>query len=186
MKAILLHIILIIPLLSFSQRSEIQRIKQDTVLQLFLIHLDTTELETAENKPLSGKLLTDSLINIASSYIGDRYKRGGTTAKGFDCSGFTLVVFKHFGIKLPHTSAGQSLLGFEVPKKQIQKGDLLFFRSRSRRSKRIGHVGIVISEKGEPVRFIHSSTSSGVRIDNLETDYYKKRFIKASRVLPSR
>jgi hypothetical protein len=186
LKAILLYIILLFPLLSFSQRSEIQRIKQDTVLQLFLINLDTTAVELVENKPLSGKLLTDSLINIASSYIGDRYKRGGTTEKGFDCSGFTLVVFKHFGIKLPHTSAGQSLLGFEVPKKQIQKGDLLFFRSRSRRSKRIGHVGIVISEKGEPVRFIHSSTSSGVRIDNLETDYYKKRFIKASRVLPSR
>lgn len=186
LKAIILHIILLFPIFGFCQRSEIQRFKQDTVLQLFLIHLDTTEIPEEPPPPIKGKVLTDSLVKIASSYLGDRYRRGGTSTKGFDCSGFTLVVFRHFGIKLPHTSAGQSLLGFEVPKKQIQKGDLLFFRSRSRRSRRIGHVGIVISEKGEPVRFIHSSTSSGVRIDHLDADYYKKRFMKASRVLPSR
>lgn len=186
MKAIILHIVLLLPILSFSQKADLQKVKPDTVLQLYLLFNDSILKVPNETKQLGGKNLTDSLIKIASSYIGDRYRRGGTSSKGFDCSGFTLVVFKHFGIKLPHTSAGQSLLGFEVPKKQIQKGDLLFFRSRSRRSRRIGHVGIVISDRGEPVKFIHSSTSSGVRIDNLEAEYYKKRFMKATRVLPSR
>jgi cell wall-associated NlpC family hydrolase len=56
------------------------------------------------------------------------------------------------------------------------------FKGRGRRNRRIGHVGIVISEKGEPVRFIHSSTSDGVRIDRLEFDYYRKRYVKAVRL----
>jgi len=128
------------------------------------------------------KPLADSLIAYAFSYMGRNYKRGGTGLRGFDCSGYTLTVFKHFGIKLPHTSAGQALIGFEIKQKQIQKGDLVFFRGRSRRSKRIGHVGIVISEKGQPVRFIHSSTSDGVRIDRLDAPYYKVRFLKANRI----
>jgi cell wall-associated NlpC family hydrolase len=124
----------------------------------------------------------DSLIQYAYTFVGKRYKRGGTTVKGFDCSGYTMTVFKQFGIKLPHTSAGQGLVGVEVSKKNISKGDLILFRGRNRRSKRIGHVGIVISEKGEPVRFIHSSTSEGVRTDRLEFAYYKSRYLKTVRL----
>lgn len=124
----------------------------------------------------------DSLINYAYTFLGDRYRRGGTSARGFDCSGYTMTVFKKFGIKLPHTSAGQGLVGYEVNKSNIRKGDLVLFRGRNRRSRRIGHVGIVISEKGAPVRFIHSSTSEGVRIDRLDFEYYKKRFVKAVRI----
>ena len=141
--------------------------------------------QTNNLKPKIGrKSLADSLLKSSFQYIGDRYARGGTGKKGFDCSGFTLVVFKQIGIKLPHTSAGQSLNGIQISKKQIDKGDLLFFRSRNRRSKRIGHVGIVISNKGDDIQFIHSSTSSGVRIDRLSAVYYQKRFMKAMRVLP--
>lgn len=124
----------------------------------------------------------DSLIQYAYTFIGDRYRRGGTGTKGFDCSGYTMTVFKHFNIKLPHTSAGQGLVGVSVPKQNIRKGDLILFKGRSRKSRRIGHVGIVISEKGEPVRFIHSSTSEGVRIDRLDYLYYKRRFVKAVRL----
>lgn len=124
----------------------------------------------------------DSLIQHAYSFIGDRYRRGGTSSKGFDCSGYTMTVFKKFGIKLPHTSAGQGLVGVEVNKANIKKGDLILFKGRGRRNRRIGHVGIVISEKGEPVRFIHSSTSEGVRIDRLEFDYYRKRYLKTVRL----
>ncbi len=124
----------------------------------------------------------DSLIQYAYTFLGSRYRRGGTTTKGFDCSGFTLTVFKELKIKLPHTSAGQGLMGVQVSRENIKKGDLVFFRSRNRRSRRIGHVGIVISEKGDPVRFIHSSTSEGVRIDRLDYLYYKRRFVKAVRI----
>jgi len=147
---------------------------------------DSLEIEENKQKPLSATQLADSLIAYAQQYMGDRYRRGGTGGRGFDCSGFTLVVFRRYGIRLPHTSEGQSLLGVKIPINQVRKGDLLFFRRRSRNSRRIGHVGIVISNPGEPVRFIHSSTSSGVRIDYLDAPYYKKRYMKAARVLPSR
>jgi cell wall-associated NlpC family hydrolase len=135
-----------------------------------------------EEEPAVVLTKVDSLIAHAYTFIGKRYKKGGVTEKGFDCSGYTMTVFKEFGIRLPHTSAGQGLVGVDVTKNNIKKGDLILFRGRSRRSKRIGHVGIVISEKGEPVRFIHSSTSEGVRIDRLEFAYYKNRYVKAVRI----
>jgi len=152
----------------------------DTPIQL---HLLVQTVDSTAFKPKK-KIQADSVIIYAQTFMGDRYRRGGATTKGFDCSGYTMTVYKKFGIKLPHTSAGQSFIGVEIPRKQISKGDLLFFRGRSSRRRGIGHVGIVISEKGEPVQFIHSSTSSGVRIDRLEAEYYKKRYIKATRVLP--
>jgi lipoprotein Spr len=148
---------------------------------------DTNEIEvdTTSNQAINvtiSKTKADSLVNYAYTFIGDRYKRGGTSTKGFDCSGYTLTVFKQYGIKLPHTSAGQGLVGVTVTRQNIKKGDLILFKGRSRKSSRIGHVGIVISEKGEPIRFIHSSTSEGVRIDRLDYVYYKKRYVKAVRI----
>ena len=124
----------------------------------------------------------DNLIEYSYTFLGDRYRRGGTGTKGFDCSGFTMMVFKNSGIKLPHTSAGQGLVGIEVPKAKIKRGDLILFKGRNRRSKNIGHVGIVISEKDEPVKFIHSSVGDGVRIDRLDAEYYKNRYVKTVRL----
>jgi murein DD-endopeptidase / murein LD-carboxypeptidase len=142
--------------------------------------VDTLEVQTVVPKIALSKV--DSLVNYAYTFLGDKYRRGGTSSKGFDCSGYTMTVFKNFGIKLPHTSAGQGLVGVAVSKPNIKRGDLILFKGRNRRSALIGHVGIVISEKGEPVRFIHSSTSMGVRIDRLDYDYYKKRYVKTVRL----
>ena len=127
-------------------------------------------------------LKADSMINFGKNYVGLRYRRGGSSKKGFDCSGYTMMVFGSFGIRLPHTSAGQGLIGIEVNNKNIQKGDLIFFKGRSRRGKRIGHVGIVVSNRGEAVKFMHSSVSDGVREDWLASEYYKRRFVKVMRV----
>lgn len=124
----------------------------------------------------------DSILQYAFSYLGKRYRRGGTGKKGFDCSGYTMVVFSKYGVKLPHTSAGQGLVGIDVPKNNARKGDLILFKGR-RSNRRIGHVGIIISNKGEPIKFIHSSTSEGVRIDALDAMYYKKRFMRIKRVI---
>ncbi len=152
----------------------------DTAIQLhvWLVNPDSTAI-----KPIP-KLHPDSIISYAYYFMGDKYKRGGSSTKGFDCSGYTMTVYRKFNIKLPHTSAGQSHIGVEINKKLISKGDLVFFRGRNSRRRGIGHVGIVISKKGEAVQFIHSSTSHGVRIDRLDSEYYRKRFIKATRVLP--
>lgn len=152
------------------------------------LNLDTLEsdLDSLANQvvqiPVKASRI-DSLIQYAYTFMGANYRRGGIGAKGFDCSGYTMTVFKQFGIKLPHTSAGQGLVGLTIAKSNIKKGDLILFKGRSRKSGRIGHVGIVISEKNEPIRFIHSSTSNGVRIDRLEYLYYKKRYVKAVRFI---
>jgi murein DD-endopeptidase / murein LD-carboxypeptidase len=152
----------------------------DSAVQLHLLLKPADSVTVIVKK----KLQPDSVLAYAKTFLGDRYQRGGTSTKGFDCSGYTMMVYRKFGIKLPHTSAGQSFIGVEIPKKLISKGDLLFFRGRNSRRRGIGHVGIVISEKGEPIQFIHSSTSSGVRVDRLDAEYYKKRYMKATRVLP--
>lgn len=159
---------------------------EDSLIQHFVdTNIPTKKTSQPFNRSKPGTLnlsKTDSLISYAFSYFGNRYRRGGTGAKGFDCSGFTMVVYKQFGIKLPHTSAGQGLVGVYVAKQNIQKGDLILFKGANRRSKRIGHVGIVISNKGEDVKFIHSSTSHGVRVDVMNAAYYKSRYVKTVRL----
>jgi cell wall-associated NlpC family hydrolase len=179
-KRVLLFVLLLMTLSIQCVFAQAVKLNEDTLE----MPIDTTQMAKQEVKIIlkKGSSKIDSLINYAYHFIGNRYKRGGVTTKGFDCSGYTMIVFQKYGIKLPHTSAGQGLVGVEVTRNNIKKGDLILFRGRSRRSKRIGHVGIVISEKGEPVRFIHSSTSEGVRIDRLEFDYYKKRYLQTVRM----
>lgn len=129
--------------------------------------------------------LAADLLDYAHSFVGTRYRRGGKTPAGFDCSGFTGYVFREFGYSLSASSAAQYSDGHKVPVDQIQPGDLLFFNGRARGS-RVGHVGIAIS--ADPVTgvvtFIHSSTSSGVRVDRTDAPYYACRFLGARRVLP--
>jgi cell wall-associated NlpC family hydrolase len=132
---------------------------------------------------LPAKATREAVVKYAKEFMGLRYRRGGGSNKGFDCSGFTSYIFAHFGVKLPHTSSGQSLYGIDVPAAKLMKGDLIFFKGANMRRRTIGHVGIVISEKGEPVRFIHSSTSEGIRIDYLSSYYYRLRFVKGKRIL---
>lgn len=144
---------------------------------------DSLQTKVTNTSPIPQTLKADSIINYAKKFIGLNYRRGGTSNRGYDCSGFTMMIFAKYGTRLPHTSAGQGLIGVEVNTKNIQKGDLIFFRGRNRRGSRIGHVGMVVSEKGKPVVFIHSSVGDGVRYDNLDSPYYRKRFVKVTRVV---
>lgn len=73
------------------------------------------------------KDLADKLVNTASKYHGAPYKFGGTTHKGFDCSGYTQVVFKQHGMTLPRTSDMQYKLGKPISKKDLRKWGLSVF-----------------------------------------------------------
>lgn len=96
---------------------------------------------------------------------------------GFDCSGFTTYVYKHFGVSLSRTSRGQSSNGKAVSKENLSVGDIICFSSSSR-SKTIGHVGIYIGGG----KFIHSANSrQGVIISNVSGDGYY--FVTARRVI---
>jgi len=120
------------------------------------------------------------LIAKASEYIGIRYRSGGTDPKGFDCSGFMFFMFNHIDMKLPHSSQDQATLGVRIDPSQAQKGDLIFFKTTRRG---IGHVGMITEINGDEIKFIHSSTNSGIVISSTKEGYYAKRFVQINRVL---
>lgn len=124
----------------------------------------------------------DKLIKDAQKYLGAPYKYGGDTSRGFDCSGFTFVVYEQNNYILPRRSSDQALTGDEIDIKVAKPGDLLFFATGS--SSRVTHVGIVhdIGSNGE-VKFIHASTSKGVIVSSLNEKYWNSAFLHAQRVL---
>ncbi len=123
----------------------------------------------------------DKIINTALSYAGTKYKYGGTTKKGMDCSGLLYVAFAEHHISLPRVSYHMAEKGKKVKIKNVAKGDLLFFKTK-RRGKRINHVGMVVDTDDE-IKFIHASTSRGVIVSSLREGYWNSAFVKANRVL---
>lgn len=124
----------------------------------------------------------DEIINTALSFAGTRYKFGGTTRKGMDCSGLLYVSFGEHDVQLPRTSFHMAEEGHRIAVKNIEKGDLLFFKT-SRGSKRINHVGMVVSTDNDEITFIHASTSRGVTVSSLRDGFWNQAFVKATRIL---
>lgn len=124
-----------------------------------------------------GSVLADSPLNEnIDDLLGIKYKYGGTTEKGFDCSGFTGYVFDQLGVKLPRSSTSQAQIGTKVAKKDLRKGDLIFFNTNG---KNISHVGIYIGND----KMAHSSSSRGTSISNINDSYFGKRYVTARRIL---
>jgi len=114
----------------------------------------------------------NKIVSNAKKYLGTPYVWAGSSPSGFDCSGFTSYVMKDFGKELSRRSEDQYNEGRKVKEKNVQKGDLVFFSNGSG----ISHVGLVVSEKGEPIVMIHASSSKGVIITNIESsEYWMKR-----------
>ncbi len=119
-------------------------------------------------------------VRYAKTLVGSRYKYGGSDKRGFDCSGFTSFVLRHIGLSIPRTSAQQALGGQKIHWKNAQAGDLVFFG----RGGKIDHVGIVESNRGRQLYVIHSTSSDGVRIDEvLNHPYWSGRILGASTYL---
>ena len=118
--------------------------------------------------------LRTMLVEKARQYIGVRYRYGGINpGNGFDCSGFTSYVMRHFNIRLDHSSRAQSNLGRQVKLSEARPGDLIVFRRSSRSS--VSHVSMVVANSEEGVMMIHAASSSGVVIQNLNHSSYWKR-----------
>ncbi len=131
--------------------------------------------------PENKKLITD-LLSEARRHIGKPYRHGMKGPNAFDCSGFTSYVYKQFGYSISPASRIQYTDGEKVDRKNLRKGDLVFFTSRSS-GKNVGHVGIVVSADNETgkFKFIHASIR-GVKISDCE-GYYANRYVGARRII---
>lgn len=132
-----------------------------------LFTLGTGSVSAADTK-------LDSVVN---SVYGTPYKYGGVTTNGFDCSGFTRYVFKQMGVKLARVSSAQYKQGTPVAKSQLKPGDLVFFNTLGKN--KVSHVGIYLGDG----KFAHASSSKGIRTDQLNSSYYKSKYVGAKRIL---
>lgn len=123
----------------------------------------------------------DQLILKASENIGTRYRSGGTTKEGFDCSGLICYTFSSYDIKLPRSSIEMASYGSKIETENAQKGDLIFFKTNGRRQ--INHVGMVVEVLDGEIKFIHSSNHGGVIISSTKESYYQRNFAQVNRVL---
>jgi cell wall-associated NlpC family hydrolase len=121
------------------------------------------------------------LINSASDNLGVSYRGGGTSKSGFDCSGLMYTTFKNFDITLPRSSHEMAQVGRKLDQNEIKKGDLIFFKTNGK--SRINHVGMVVEINDDEIKFIHSSTQSGVIISSTKEPYYKRTFTQVNRIL---
>lgn len=133
---------------------------------------------------VSDEASASGAADIATQYLGTRYVYGGSSPSGFDCSGFTMYVFKQMGVSLPHsaTSQWQSGKGQKLySASKLKSGDLVFFNDPSRsKGKACSHAGIYMGGG----QFIHASSanSGGVIVSTLSSGYYNTYFVGGMRV----
>jgi len=123
---------------------------------------------------------TSSLINNAMQLLGVRYRWGEKVQTGFDASAFVKYVFKdNLGFLFPAKTDEMSKVGLQISRDNLKPGDLVFFNTLQREN---SHVGIYVGEN----KFIHApARGSGVRVDDMTTVYWDKRFDGARRVNPA-
>jgi hypothetical protein len=126
------------------------------------------------------KLQEEKIQEEMEKYLGVRYKRGGISSKGFDCSGFVKQIYSEvFGVDLPHQSSQQNRCSLLTPvsSDDLKTGDLVFFAT-GRDKRGINHVGMYLSDG----KFIHSARTKGVVISSLEDAHWKGRLVSARRL----
>ncbi len=134
----------------------------------------------ANYSPKKKRALVKQLIETATEQLGTKYLPGGTTAKGFDCSGLIYTTFKKIEISLPRTTIEMAKIGATIDPDEIKEGDLIFFKTNGRSV--INHVGMVVDVLSDEIQFIHAATSKGVMISSTKESYYKNAFVQANRI----
>jgi cell wall-associated NlpC family hydrolase len=157
---------------------------------------DTLATDNAQNKdtaflPPSQVIDTkavrpEEVAAFAKTLVGTPYVYAASNPNvGFDCSGFITYVFNHFGIAVPRSSVDFTNVGRTVPTEAARVGDLILFSGTNPAERHVGHMGLIITNTPDSLRFIHSSSGKahGVTISPLD-GYYQTRFVKVIRIFP--
>lgn len=143
---------------------------------LFSAHYPIQSNQQHFSQAMTQDNIATKLLTQYYNWKNVKYRFGGTTRKGIDCSAFVQTTYQEqFGIHLPRTTLLQRNIGKKVSKNQLQAGDLIFFNIKSG----VRHIGIYIGNN----QFIHSGSSHGVSISHLDNAYWTKRFSEVRRVL---
>lgn len=141
-------------------------IESCTPLQFKYAQLMNVEVETIGN---------NKLYEVIEDWWGTRYRYGGTTKKGIDCSAFASTLLNEtYSVSLPRTARDQYAQSEKISRDNLQEGDLVFFNTRGG----VSHVGVYLNNG----YFVHSSVSSGVTISSLNDDYYNRKYIGGGRI----
>lgn len=131
------------------------------------------QILTAPTTKTSSASASQKIHNIYRQWAGTRYRLGGTTKAGIDCSAFVReTMLKAFNLNLPRSTAEQKLVGRAIKKSELRVGDLVFFRNNK-------HVGVYIGNG----KFIHAGSSTGVTTASLSNSYWAKNYTQSRRVL---
>jgi cell wall-associated NlpC family hydrolase len=145
------------------------------IKQKLAVKKKTSKKLSSRSSSSSDKVM--KVIDYAKRYLGVDYNFGSASPDEFDCSGFTMFVFKIVGINLPHSAAAQANIGQAISKSNLEPGDLVFFQTYK---PGISHVGIYLGNE----YFIHASSGAGhVTITSLSEAYYTERFRGGARIL---
>lgn len=145
---------------------KVSAIEDCSALQFKYAQLLNTEVENLTNY---------SLYNFIDEWWGTRYRYGGQTRAGIDCSAYSgTLLNKVYGISTPRTARDMYAVSTHITREDLQEGDLVFFNTRGG----VSHVGVYLGNG----YFTHSSVGNGVTISSLNENYYSKRFIIGGRI----
>jgi murein DD-endopeptidase / murein LD-carboxypeptidase len=121
----------------------------------------------------------EEVIEHAKSFVGTPHSLGGYSSRGIDCSGLVKLAHAKADVDLPRSSHDQARYGAIIlPGEELQRGDLVFFHSTYKKGKIVTHTGIYLGND----EFIHASSKLGVTVSNLNSDYYRKHYLFATRL----
>lgn len=145
---------------------ETDEIEKCSLIQFKYAQLLNTDVEAVSNAPL---------YSFIEKWWATPYRYGGATRDGIDCSAYSGTLFHHvYATVLSRTARAQYQDCEKIKKKDLQEGDLVFFRTR----RGVSHVGVYLQNG----YFTHASTSSGVMISRLDESYFSKRYIGGGRI----
>ncbi len=167
-------------LLSSSKEETTSRSAEERITEETEKIVQANQIEKTSENTTTSSSKGEEIAEYAKQFLGCKYVYGGSGPSTFDCSGFTMYVYKNFGISLSHSARAQSSNGTYVSKEELEPGDLVFFKDYETMDG-IGHCGIYIGDGN----FIHASSGTGycVKISTLLSGSYNTRYETARRLI---